>query len=515
MRKVLISAVYFLSVGAFAQSKELSQTWDLLLNNKRTEARTFYDKNLKESKTKNLESLFLDALIEEELGEMVFDDTFIKNFISLKPEADYLYPMSHRKFILNESDASMDDYSYARIDLLAQAPEYGQESTILECKSTIDRLRNNYKASEESIAKIHRIDKWQFAGVFENLNGSGLYNDYEPETYANNDKLFNANSFGKVGWYNRKSPSNDGFDFFLNETEYGRGITYAQSFIDNPYERKIFLEIDTNAEFRMFLNDSEIVSSTNEGQTNLGSHIVEVNLPKGMNRLLLKFDVKDAKNAFMVVPMDANYQKIIDLKYFSNYQNYQKTSLNQLQPKELPLRFETFLKEKIKQNPDSFFYKYLLASGYLNNSQNELAREIIDEFSRKYPKSSLIQGLFVKYYDNTEEGEKITEIFKNLELDDSGYYLVPIIKMLDGKKFENMPIKELEKYRDILNKTKGKPMGEFYDVIIALRNREMDKVQEHLTSLKKNFANNEKFFTIFTALEEMDKKRSERCDKKT
>ncbi|PZU18715.1 MAG: hypothetical protein DI622_09630, partial [Chryseobacterium sp.] len=497
MRKVLISAVYFMSIGVFAQSKEQVKTWDLLLTNKRQEARNFYDKNLQQNKTNDLESLFLDALIDEELGEMVFDESFVKNFIALKSEPVYLYPIFRKKFVLGEGTASLDDYSYSKIDLLAQSSEFANESTILVYKAMLDRLRNNYQSADEILEKIRRINKWQYAGVFENLNGSGLYNEYDPETYANNDKLFNANSFGNVGWYNRKFPENDGFNFFLNETEYGRGIVYAQSFIENPSERKILFEIDTNAEFRMFLNDSEVLSSTNEGQTNLGSHIVEVNLPKGMNRLLFKFDVKNMENGFMVIPLDTNYQRVSDLRYFDTYQNYQKTSLAQLQPRELPLRFETFLQEKIKQHPDSFFYKYLLVSGYLGNSQNDRAKEIIDGFVKKYPKSSLVQGLLIKYYDNTEEKEKIVEIFKNLELDDSDYYLISIIKMMDGDKIDKMSINELEKYRDILNKGKGKKMAEFFDVLIGLRNREIDKVQGHLTNLKKNFVNNEKLFTIF------------------
>jgi lipopolysaccharide biosynthesis regulator YciM len=506
MRKILISAIYFLSISAFAQSKEQIKTWDLLLNNKRTEARNFYDKNLKENKTKDFENLFLDALIEEEMGELVFDDLFVKNFIDMKIENNYLYPILHQKFLFGELEASLDDYSYSKVDLLAQAAVYGEESTMLEYKSTLDRRRNDYKGADDRIAKIKRIDKWQFAGVFENLNGSGLYNEYEPETYANNDKLFNANSFGNVGWYNRKFLSNDGFEFFVNEMEYGRGITYAQSYIENPVERKILLEVDTNTEFRLFLNDSEILSSTHEGYTNLGSHLVEVIMPKGVNRLLLKFDVKNSDNCFMVVPFDANYQRISDMKYFDTYQNYQNTSLAQLQPKELPLRFETFLKEKISQNPDSFFYKYLLVSGYLNNSQNEQAKELLDGFLKLYPKSSLVQSLLTKYYSNIEDTEKVVEIFRNIEMADSEYFVVPIMKMMDGDKLKDLPIKELEKYRDILNKTKAKPMGEFFDVIIALRNKDMENVQKHVANLKKNFANNEKFFVIFTTLEDLEKK---------
>lgn len=507
MRKILISAVYFLSVSAFAQSKEQSKTWELLLNNKRAEARNFYDKNLKNNTTKDFENLFLDAMIDEEMGQMIFDETFIKNFAEFKLDDSYLYPIIKRSFMLADYENSgFDDNSYKKVDFLAQHPLYGESISVLEYKATLDRIRNNYKSADDYLSKIKRIDKWQFAGVFENLNGSGLYNEYEPETNASSDKLFNANSFGYVGWYNRKFPSNDGFEFFINETEYGRGIMYAQSFIENPADRKVLLEVDANTEFRLFLNDTEILSSTTEGYTNLGAHLVEVALPKGMNRLLLKLDVKDAKNTFMVVPFDTNYRKISDLTYFDTYKAYQKSTPEQLQAKELPLKFEKVLQEKVAQNPDSFFYKYLLAAGYLNNFQNDQAKEIIDQMMKAYPKSSVVQSLLASYYNNLEDKEKVNEIYKNIEINDSEYFLVPLLKMMDTEKFQNMSIQELEKYRDILTRTKAKSIGGFFDVVIAIRNRDMEKAKSHIANLKKDFANNERFFSIFTTLEDMDKK---------
>ncbi|WP_294210845.1 DUF3857 domain-containing protein [uncultured Chryseobacterium sp.] len=507
MRKIFISAVYFLSVSAFAQSKEQSRTWELLLSNKREEARTYYDKNLKGSKTKDFENLFLDAMIDEEMGQMTFDDTFIRSFADLNLEDSYLYPLFKNAVLLSDYEtAGLDDNSYKKIDFLAQHPVYGNNLSVIEFKATLDRLRNNAKGAEEYLAKIRRIDQWQFAGVFENLNGSGLYNEYEPETHANNDRLFNANSFGKVGWYNRKFPSNDGFEPFVNEREYGRGIMYAQTFVENPTERKIMFEVDTNAEFRLFLNDTEILSSNTDGYSNLGAHLVEVNLPKGMNRLLLKFDVKADKNAFMVVPLDPNFQGISDLKYFATYKEYQKSSPAQLQAKELPLKFERLLKEKTAQNPDSFFYKYLLASGYLNNHQNEQGKEIIDQMLKSHPKSSMVQGLLSAYYTNIDDSEKINEVFKNIEINDSEYFYVPLLKMADSEKFQNMSIQELEKYRDILKKTKARPMASFFDMTIAMRNRDMAQAKIHIAELKKSVANNEKFFSIFTLLEDMDKK---------
>lgn len=506
MRKVLISAVYFLSVSVFAQTKEESKTWDLLLNNKRTEARTYFDKNLKDKKSESFEALFLDALIDEEMGEMVFDETFTKNFTNFKLGEAYLYPLFKQKFLIGDPDtAGLDDNTYKKIDFLAQDKTNGQTATVLEYKAYLDRIRNNFESANQSIDKIKRIDKWQYAGVFENLNGSGLYNEYAPETEAKNDQLFDANSFGKVGWYNRKFASGDGFEFFLNETEYGRGIVYAQSFVENPIERKILFEVDTNVEFRFFLNDTEVLSSTNEQYTNLGAHLVEVTLPKGMNRILLKFDVKDTKNAFMVIPYDANFQKISDLTYYNSFKDYQKTSLDKLQPKELPLQFESTFREKIAKNPNSLFYKYLLISGLLNNNQNEQAKEMIDELLKVYPKSSVIQSLLLTYYTNLSDPEKIKEIYKNIEIDDPGYYVVPMVKMSDGS-IDNMSTQDLEKYKNSINKTKAKSFGELFDVMISMRNRDVNKAKSHIANLKNSFANNEKFFAILAVLEDFDKK---------
>lgn len=507
MRKVLISAVYFLSVSAFAQTKDHTKTWELLLNNKRDEARNFYDKSLKEQKLKNFESLFLDAVINQEQGEIIFDETFVKNFISITNDETYLYPALREKFMLGDTDEEgVDDYTYKKVDLLYDS-SFGNQNAIIECKAHFDNIRKNEPGNLAALSKLARIDKWQFAGVFENLNGSGLDNEYEPETYAKNDKLFNANSFGKVGWYNRRYSDNDGFSFFLNEMEYGRGIIYAQSFIENPAERKIWLEVDANNELKVFLNDVEILSSTKDGYTSTGSHLVEVTLPKGMNRLLIKNDSQTGKMAgFMVVPYDTNYQKITDLKYFDTYKEYSKSTFALLQPKELELRFEKKLKEKIAQNSDNFVYEYLLILGYLNNQQFEKAKEKIDVFTQKYPKSSLVQTLLSRYYTSIEDKEKVSEVLKNIEMNDPQYYIVPVLKMADDELIKNMSIQELEKYKAILVKTKAKSMAEIFDMMISARNHDIDKMKTHINNLKNTFANNEKFFVLFSYLEDVEKK---------
>lgn len=508
MRKILISAVYFLSVGAFAQSKDHSKAWELLLNNKREEARNFYDKTLQSQKLKNFESLFLDALINQEMGEIIFDETFAKNFVDITDEEAYFYPIYGEKFMLGDIEENgVDDYTYKKVDVLYGSKNFGNLNGVIEFKTYFDYLRGNFTGFAEALSKLGKIDQWQYAGVFENLNGSGMDIEYEPETYAKNDKLFNTGNFGNVGWYNKKHKDNDGFNFFINELEYGRGIIYAQTFIDNPEERKVWFEVNGNNELKVFLNDVEILSSTKDGYTSTGSHLVEVVLPKGMNRLLIKNDSQVEKMAgFMVVPFDTNYQRIKDLTYFDTYREYNKSTFTQLQPKELELKFEKRLKEKIAQHPNDFIYEFLLTLGYLNNQQNDKAKEKIDAFVLKYPKSSLIQNVLAHYYVNLEDKGKLMEVAKNLEVNDPEYYQVPVMKIIDDNVTKNMSIQELEKYKAVLSKTKAKSMVDLFDVIISARNHDIEKMKGHIANIKKAFANNEKYIVLLSSLEEADKK---------
>ena len=68
---------------------------------------------------------------------------------------------------------------------------------------------------------------------------------------------------------------------------------------------------------------------------------------------------------------------------------------------------------------------------------------MIDNLLKKYPKSSVVQTALLKYYNNLGDAEKVAEIFKNIELNDAEYYLVPLVKFMDSDGLENMSISEL------------------------------------------------------------------------
>lgn len=504
MKKLLLAIFVFVYAAGFSQKME-DKIWDLLLNNKRTEARSLFDKNLASKKTTNFEFLLLDAMIDEEMGEFNFDETFLKNYLALNEDANYLFAMSKHRFILgDESDYGFDELSYRKIDLLAESPKFQNENFVLSYKAALDRNRKNYAAVEKEVAKMGQVNKWQRAGVFENLNGSGLDIEYEPEQYAKSDKAFNANSLGMVNWYNPKWKLVDGFEYLTNEKEYGEGIVYAQSFIQNPTERRVLLETNINTEYKVFLNDVEILSTTREGYTNPGSHLVEVLLPQGMNRLLLKLELKNDFTAYMAVFYDKDYHKISDLTYFDTFQEYKKSALAQLNPMEQPLRFENMLKGKIAAHPNKTYFKLLLASGYLSNEQYEQSREVVEDLLKKYPNSTMLKVMLTQYYAKSGDGAKSNEVLNSVQVHDPMYYLVPLMSMREDGWVHEASIAEIEEKAQILRKTKAHYFADLFLAIAAAKKRDIPTMVSLVKSFRANMHNNETFFTIVAPMENLD-----------
>src|SRR5690606_14945801 len=134
-------------------------------------------------------------------------------------------------FIGDINNSGYNDYTFPKINVLAADKVLGNDLMVLYHKYLADKKTRKSEGNNFS-KKVNAITDWQFCGVIENLNDSGLETAFEPETYAKNDKLFNAASNGKVGWYNPVDKQDSGgYHFFYNEQEYGAGVMYAQTFI--------------------------------------------------------------------------------------------------------------------------------------------------------------------------------------------------------------------------------------------------------------------------------------------
>ncbi len=499
MKKLFLFLAVFVFNTIEAQV-DYSKVLGLLLDNKREEARTLFDNQFSKSKASNIDLIFLDALIDEELGRMDYDASLIKSIENLPNSQYYIDPFINSYYLMgNINSEGFDDLIFEKIDYLANSEKFKDLLIVKYRKAIADRKRLNYTDSTKMFLSINAINKWQFCGVFENLNGSGLDTEYEPETYAKSDKLFDANSNGKVGWYKPKSPQNEIYHFFSNEAEYGNGIIYAQTFVTIPHDKTYLLSFGTEKGIKVFVNDIEIYSNSETGVNNIDAYNFKINLKKGNNRLLFKVDT-DGGSYFSAILRNVDFSFPSEVMYNDSFLPYQASTLEDLSLEEIALPYEKYFEDLSKSDPNNVLHKLYLYQVYAANQKKEKAFDAIEGLDKKYPKSSLISRYFVKYYTLEDESQKVEEISKNIESIDKDYFFCTVNKMKDNKWMRNAPIKELEEYIDKSKKYKSKLYSIMFEFLLSSRKLDKDKMFNLMNELLVYSHNNENYQSIVANL---------------
>ncbi|QYJ68035.1 transglutaminase domain-containing protein [Flavobacterium litorale] len=508
MKKIVL--LLFL-ISGIVNAQDTNKVWDLLLKNDRQGARQAFDTTFKKQKDDSIELLVLDALIDKEMGTIYFDETFLKKMTKIEESENYLYPLWYEEYALGSPNSDgFTSLSYKKLDFVAGVDKYKSYPIVIYNKAIYDRRRLDFDAYKESINKLDAITKWQFCGVFENMNGSGLDIDYEPEHYAKNDKMFNANSNGIVNWYVPAIPQNEGYHFYYNEAEYGNGIIYAQSFIESDKTREVVLNLGTSGPIKVFVNDIEIYTNDKAVTTDLNAFHVKFNLLKGTNRLLIKSATDGNNDYFYAAIKDVNQNTIPALKYYDTYKPYNKATLEALNANEINPFFEDYLVTKLAKQPDSVFYTLLLYNAYIYNHKYEKAYKVIQKLTEKYPNSSLLKVELVSYYTLVDDSQKVEELNETLLLKDEDYYYSIATKIQDGNWTRKANISELEKYRDKAKKLNSEIFGQLYDFMITTRNADIDNAIKQAEEILDGSYDNENLVYNFASLYSSLKKDKEK-----
>ena len=85
MKKLLLAFLCVTSTLLFSQNNNYNKVWDLLLKNKRTEARNLFHKEFSSKTSQDFEALYLDGILNVEEGKLSFDEEFTKKFVAISP----------------------------------------------------------------------------------------------------------------------------------------------------------------------------------------------------------------------------------------------------------------------------------------------------------------------------------------------------------------------------------------------------------------------------------------------
>ncbi|MBF02822.1 MAG: hypothetical protein CMP76_05950 [Flavobacterium sp.] len=493
MKNTLTALLLFFTMVVFSQN-DYTEVMDLLLKNERQEARKLYDKKFASKSASDIDLLFLDAIIDVELGKTNFDETLLRKIENLPNAAFYIDPFINENYVLNDlSSDNSNDLIYKKIDFLAASAKFKNKNIVKYRKAFYDFKRLNFEASLNHYKSLHTINNWQLCGVFENLNSSGLDTEYEPELYAKDDKLFDANSNGLVGWFIPKTKSTQGYQYFVNEKEYGNGIIYAQTFVNVPSDKKYLLQFGCSSGIKIFIDDVEIASKYETAETNLDAFNYEIDLQKGIHRILVKLEVEGGSDYFSCSLFNVDQTVAEELTFEEKYIPYQSGAFNSASSTEKALDYEEFFESKVKSNPNNVLYKLFLYSAYAANKKKDKAHDAIEGLDIRYPKSSLIAKYFMNYYILDDNSQKYEEFKINIENNDKDYYYTTVIKMKDNNWLQKGSISELEEY---YNKSKQYPekfYSQLFDFMIKSRKSDIDGMFKLVNQILDESYNNEEY----------------------
>ena len=511
--KKIITICLLISQFIFSQTAE-KKVWDLLLSNKRTEARKLFDKELKSKEAKSIDYFLLDNFIDIESGKSDYDETFVKTLSTYPESSNYFCSLVGRQFILDDiQTVGFNDNTYKKIDALAQIDVFKNDPIVIYYKAIADRNRKDYLGYSTYIKQLNSIMNWQLCGPFENLNDSGIDIEYEPEIYPKNDKQFDANSNGYVGWYNPKIIQNEGYHTFSNEDEYGNAIMYSQVFVENPQEQEVVFNFGMSASFKIFVNDVEVYVNTLNKVSDLNAFKIKLLLPKGMNRILVKSAISKGNSYFILALTDTQNKKIDGLTYLNTYKEYTKSTLAALKVEELNPDFENYFVNKVKENPTNVLNKILLFDCYIHNKKLELAQDVIEDLDKQYPNSSMIKIRLAKYYNYKDDSQKLDEVKKNIEVSDPDYYFTLATKAQDTEWMQSISMAELEKYRERAKKLISPMLGILYDFFVNARNSNIEAMVVNLDDLFAKSNNSEYYITNLSPLyDSLEKKKEKTID---
>ncbi|WP_435415717.1 transglutaminase domain-containing protein [Polaribacter aestuariivivens] len=519
-RKHLLLSILacFIFTATISQNK-IDSYWNLLLKNQPAAASEEFiskNKNYKNS----IETLITNEILRNENGLINgASDGFIEQLKKYDNYEYYVYAFWNNPFIFDSYLTTGFHNSNSSVIDAFEVDEFNNQTikhALQYVKAIKNRDNKNYKDYKNKFATIPVIKNWQFCGVFENLNKSGLDKEYEPETYAKNDKEFNANSNGNVSWYvPNKTYTNETYQFFTNHSEYGYGVHYAQTFINSDTEKRVQLRIGNSSAFKVWLNDVLIYENTKDVGTDIDAYIVNVTLPKGTSRLLIKNAENNGTPYFIARFSDIEGKPVEGLSYSNEFKKYNVGSINTINPVKADDNIAEFFINKISANPNDFFYKYALINLYLRNQRYEDINTILNPLLEEYPKSSLLRIL--KTYSFSYEGDfnSVNEINRNIYLDDPDYYYSLVKKTAEFTKLTQMDIKELEVFLAKLTKATNYPVLKYIaKFVLDARNEDMTSLRETMNLLHEAAADRvtvlQRFIPLYeTVFQEQEKTISE------
>lgn len=152
----------------------------------------------------------------------------------------------------------------------------------------VERARGRSVKAQELIRDLSFVYDWHVVGSFENEGKGGCDVDFGPEATIDLKAMYPAKG-KEIGWRKVPARSLDGLvDLSLAVRPSTQAVVYALTFLQTDTEMRSTLSLGTSGGFRLFVNGVKVASSDRYNQVRVDQQRVQVNLRRGLNRVLLK-----------------------------------------------------------------------------------------------------------------------------------------------------------------------------------------------------------------------------------
>lgn len=479
---LFLSTAIFFTLAAHAQKN--SQIWEALLHNKRDIALEMVG-NLKYEG--DIENALLKKIVEMENGIMTVDRDFVSTIANYDDYENYLFSNWILPYFFSEyldNGFSEDTYKIPHLVDASKINNSTVKNGLYYLQAIAMRHQKKWEDYEERISKINAIREWEYCGVFENLNSSGIEMSYAPEEYVSPNTIFDAHSNGDAKWYT-SGKDGDVYKFFTNHGEYGSGVHYAQSFIYSPIDQRVLVKLGKDGLIRLWVNDVLVLENDESYITELDSYTYAINLQKGVNRFLVKSASNSGTPYFILRLEDLKGNPLKNYNVSFKDRRYKKGTTQSVNPELIPHSIEAYFEKKLAESKgDVNLTKYCLFLTYYRNGRLNKALALLNDWSKQYPESSFIKANLIECHSvmgNTNEKSKVEN---NLKRKDPDYYLSLLLEFENFDELMNLDIEVYESTMKKIGTIVDYPfMKTSTDLMIYLRRVDMENMRLKLDEL--------------------------------
>ncbi|MFK8005762.1 MAG: transglutaminase domain-containing protein [Saprospiraceae bacterium] len=408
--KLKLALVAFFLFFSFFQSNGQSTGWDLLRENQLLKAKSEFVNVLlhnPQDQDALCGMLFVSEVLQDQLNYKKYANQLIEatwsneNFALFK----HLYQGSPNQILANDLD-----------------PSFQLKAILAKAESQFEN--RNFEKSLATIQSVTQDFNWSVIGAFENVSGSGHIEQQplEIESFKPNKIYKNENGL-EMKWVQRKQRAPNGEINFNENLAYQRhGTYYANTFLTLQKEETIQLRIARTTPMKVWLDDDLIFDKKDNLKYWRDGEIIELNLEKGMHRILVKASpyVEDGSKSKLYLSFNDQYD---EGEINSNFdENFHTNSL----------------KNKMYKSRGNQIAKFALR---VTNTDGKLMENISSDFlgknkTRKY-KSKLIEKQWIKSLQN--KIEKDSTDWKNYYLLSKMYLLMELSE--EGEEWFSSKIK--------------------------------------------------------------------------